>query len=196
MVILRLRFAVVSFALLFSASLPQLSYAQQLKETKPARDGIYSFIEFNPADLQWGRYRLAHENLILESLSFALSGEVQERRNKGEFSEQSLTAGLGLQYYPQSVTLQGGFIRAETNLAVSGLSHAEASRFHVAALKVAGDLGWRVRLSDRLTGSAAYGIRTTLPQVIWTNDTLGSQRWMREGETADVRVQINLGLLL
>lgn len=177
------------------AVFPECS-AQQLRDKQPARDGIYSFVEFNPADLLWGRYRLAQESLILESLSFAWNGEVQENRQKGTFTEQNVSAGIGLQYYPQSVTLQGGFFRAETNFALSGISEGLRPKFHLATMKVAGDLGWRVRLSDRLTGSAAYGVRTTLPQVLWSNNDNQSRRWMQEGESADVRVQINLGLLL
>ncbi len=174
----------------------QDAFAQRLMEKQAARDGIYSLVEINPADLLWGRYRLAHENLLFESLSFAWNAEVQESRQKGKFLEQSLGTGFSLQYYPQSVTLQGAFIRAETNLALLGVSEGVSSKSHLASMQVAGDLGWRVRLSDKLTGSAAYGLRTTLPQVLWTNNDRLSRRWIQEGDTSDVRVQINLGLLL
>jgi hypothetical protein len=191
-----LRFTLTFCLVAFAAAQRSASFAQQIKDKQPARDGIYSFVEFNPADLLWGRYRIAQESLILESFSFAWNGEVQENRQKGKYTEQSFTTGMGLQYYPQSVTLQGGFIRAETSLALSGVSDQRQSKFHLAAVKVAGDLGWRVRLSEKLTGSAAYGVRTTLPHVIWSNNDSQSKTWMQEGDSPDVRVQINLGLLL
>ncbi|MEN9824410.1 MAG: hypothetical protein RI953_155 [Pseudomonadota bacterium] len=175
--------------------------AQRLGERQAAQDGIYSLVEVNPADLMWGRYRVAQESFLFESVSFAWNGEFQEARQKGRYREQNFGAGISLQYYPQSVTLQGPFLRAESNLAVSGVledaqAKASSAKTNLAVLKMAGDLGWRVRLSERLTGSAAYGLRTTIPQVLWTDDTTLSKRWLESGDSLDVRVQINLGLLL
>jgi hypothetical protein len=174
----------------------QDAFAQRLTEKQPAREGIYSLVEINPADLLWGRYRLAQENLLMESLSFAWNVEVQESRQKGKFEEQSLGTGMSLQYYPQSVTMQGAFIRAETNLALMGVSEGSVAKSHLAMMQVAGDLGWRVRISEKLTGSAAYGLRNTLPQILWGKTDNLSRRWIQEGEMSEVRVQINLGLLL
>jgi hypothetical protein len=177
------------------------AYAQKLREKLAAQDGIFSFVEVNPADLMWGRYRLAHENFIFESVSFAWLGEVQETRRKNRFQERSLTAGLSLQYYPQSVSLMGPFFRAETDLTMSDVTEngdpkRSAQSAYISTLKMAGDIGWRVRLSDRLTGSAAYGLRTTLPQVLWSNDEALGRRWLSDGDSLDMRVQINLGIIL
>lgn len=175
--------------------------AQKLSETHSARDGIYSLVEINPADLMWGRYRLANENLIFESLSVAWTGEFQELRKKGDFLERNFATGIGLQYYPQSVTLQGPFFRGEADLAFTSVSDESKGRInskdaHLALIKMAGDMGWRVRLSDRLTGSAAYGLRTTLPQYLWSDNESVGRRWIENGESLDFRVQINLGILL
>lgn len=177
------------------------AYAQKLREKLAAQDGIFSFVEVNPADLMWGRYRLAHENFIFESVSFAWLGEVQETRRKNRFQERSLTAGLSLQYYPQSVSLMGPFFRTETDLTMSDVTEngdpkRSAQGAYISTLKMAGDIGWRVRLSDRLTGSAAYGLRTTLPQVLWSNDEALGRRWLSDGDSLDMRVQINLGIIL
>lgn len=181
--------------------LVQTAQGQSLGGTQPAKEGIFSLVEFNPADLMWGRYRVVHENLLFEGFSVAWLGEWQDTRRKSVFDERSFSTGLSLQYYPQSVTLQGPFLRGETAVALSGVREdAQAKKPELSTnqmlLRVAGDLGWRVRLSDRLTGSAAYGLRTTLPQVLWSQNEELSQRWLDKGESLDVRVQINLGVLL
>lgn len=192
----------LSFCLMLALAGPWWhARAQRLVDRQAAQDGIYSLVEINPADLMWGRYRLAQESFLFEGVSFAWNGEFQETRQKGRYREQNFAAGISLQYYPQSVTLQGPFLRAESNLAVSGVSEeaqakSASGRTNLAVVKMAGDLGWRVRLSERLTGSAAYGLRTTIPQVLWTDDTTLSKRWLQSGDSLDVRVQINLGLLL
>ncbi|MBM3383068.1 MAG: hypothetical protein FJY29_11575 [Betaproteobacteria bacterium] len=167
-----------------------------------ATGAAVSLLEFNPADLVWGRYRFAHENLILDSLSFSLVGEVQDSLRQSQFEEKNIAAGLSLQYYPQSISLNGLFLRAESDLALSKVEEDASARrsaqsASVAHVRLAGDLGWRVRLSDRLTGSAAYGLRTTLSQALWSSDSATAQRWLNQ-KSADVapRVQINLGVLL
>lgn len=165
---------------------------------KSASSSIVSLIETNPADLLHRRYRLAHENLIFESTSFSLTGELQDNLSVGDFEEKSIAAGFGLQYYPQSVSLQGFFVRGETDLALASISDSGTQESSlVAALRLAGDVGWRVRISDRLTGSAAYGLRTTIPQALWSNRPMMSTAWISQrSASSDVRVQINLGLLL
>lgn len=193
------------FLLVLCSAAPQRIYAQTLEVTRPSGDAsgaAVSLFEFNPADLMWGRYRVAHENLILESLSFSLVGEVQDSFRQGRFSEKNISVGMSLQYYPQAVSLNGLFLRGETDLAVSQIEEEASARrgpqeASVANIRLAGDLGWRVRLSDRLTGSAAYGLRTTLSQALWSNDRETGQRWLNQ-KSADVapRVQINLGVLL
>lgn len=189
------------FVFLVSCLCSQKARAEKLRETLAAQEAIFSLVEFNPADLMWGRYRLAYENFIFEGVSFAWLGEVQESRRTNGFLERSLTAGLSLQYYPQSVSLMGPFFRAETDLSVSDVSEDAGSKrparsAYVSTLKMAGDIGWRVRLSERLTGSAAYGLRTTLPQVLWSNDNALGRRWLANDDNLDLRVQINLGILL
>lgn len=165
---------------------------------KSASSAIVSLVEFNPADLLHRRYRISHENMIFESTSFSLTGELQDRITAGDFSEKSLAAGFALQYYPQSVSLQGLFFRGETDLALTSLiDESRGSDSTTATLRLAGDVGWRVRLSERLTGSAAYGLRTTVPQTLWSSQPVMAGRWMEQkSDETDVRVQINLGLLL
>lgn len=198
---LRCSMRIITSVLFLCCFLSPSAHAQKLREKLAAQDGIFSLVEVNPADLMWGRYRLAHENFIFESVSFAWLGEVQETRRKNRFQERSLTAGLSLQYYPQSVSLMGPFFRAETDLTVSDVSEdgdakRRAQNGYVSTLKMAGDIGWRVRLSDRLTGSAAYGLRTTVPQVLWANNEALGRSWLADGDSLDMRVQINLGILL
>lgn len=178
-----------------------IAMAQKLGDKKAAQDGIFSLIEMNPADLLWGRYRIANENLVFESTSLAWVGELQEWRQKGNFKERSAALGLSLQYYPQSITLTGPFFRGETQFSVLGITEYAQNKQtsqsgYLALLKVGGDLGWRVRLSDRLTGSAAYGLRSSLPQILWNSDESLGRRWLENGDSFDVRVQINLGILL
>lgn len=165
---------------------------------KSASVAIVSLVEVNPADLLRRRYRIAHENMIFESTSFALTGELQDTITVGDFQEKSLAAGFALQYYPQSVSLHGLFFRGETDLALSSVSDEKQLTDSTAAtLRLAGDVGWRVRLSERLTGSAAYGLRTTVPQTLWSTQPVVTGRWIQQKSDAnDVRVQINLGLLL
>lgn len=197
-----LKLNVPTLVVFLVASLFQpLAYAQRLSESSVAKEGIFSFIEVNPADLVWGRYRVAHENFLFERISFAWNGEYQEKRTKGRFEEWNFGSGISLQYYPQSVSLQGPFFRAESNLSLSGVREdnsvkQSAGQGKLATIRMAGDLGWRVRLSDKLTGSAAYGLGTTLPQVLWTDNDILSRRWIGDSESMNVRVQINLGLLL
>ena len=77
----------------------QTAFAQKVENTsRSSQDGIVSLIEFNPADLLLGRYRLANENLLMESVSIAWIGEVQENRKLGKYTEKNLAAGLSLQY--------------------------------------------------------------------------------------------------
>jgi hypothetical protein len=163
-----------------------------------AASAIVSLVEINPADLLLRRYRVAHENMIFESTSFALTGELQDTVGVGDFREKSLAAGFALQYYPQSISLQGLFIRGETDLALTNLrDESQSSDSTAATLRLAGDVGWRVRLSERLTGSAAYGLRTTVPQALWSSQPVMAGRWIQQKiDENDVRVQINLGLLL
>lgn len=179
----------------------QRAEAQKGTDVQVAQEGIYSLVEFNPADLMWGRYRLAHENLILDSVSFAWTGEVQEFRKKGDFQERYVSSGIALQWYPQSVTLMGLFVRGESDLGLMDVQDREQAKNTtddglLAVARVAGDIGWRVRMSPRLTGSASYGVRTTLPHTLWNNDEALSKKWAQTGEHVDMRVQINLGLLL
>ena len=169
-----------------------------ISDNKSASSAIVSLVEFNPADLLHRRYRISHENMIFESTSFALTGELQDSVLMGDFKEKSLAAGFSLQYYPQSISLQGLYFRGETDLAVTNLvDEKRASDSTAATLRLAGDVGWRVRLSERLTGSAAYGLRTTVPQTLWSSQPVMAGRWMQQKtDDNDVRVQINLGLLL
>lgn len=196
-----LRLSLAALAL----SYPNQTFAQALEGSRGGAESVgaaVSLLEFNPADLMWGRYRFAHENLVLESLSFSLVGEVQDSLRQGQFEEKNIAVGLSLQYYPQAVSLHGLFLRGESDLAFSKVEEEASARrgpqsANVANVRLAGDLGWRVRLSDRLTGSAAYGLRTTLSQALWSSDGETAQRWLNQKST-DVapRVQINLGVLL
>lgn len=183
------------FAQLLAAWSP---IGNSLSSEKSASTAIVSLVEFNPADLLHRRYRISHENMIFESTSFSLTGELQDSVSMGDFREKSLSAGFGLQYYPQSISLQGLFFRGETDLALTNLmDESSANDSTAATLRLAGDVGWRVRLSERLTGSAAYGLRTTVPQTLWSTQPLMSGRWIQQKSNEnDVRVQINLGLLL
>lgn len=161
-----------------------------------------SLVEINPADLIWGRYRIAHESLIFESVSVGWVGEVQNSVKQGSFEEKNIAAGVSLQYYPQSVTLNGLFVRGECDIALASVTDAVTAKGQMisgksAFVQVAGDVGWRVRLSQRLTGSAAYGLRSTLSQDLWNDRGQMISRWLRQKNgTPDVRVQINLGVLL
>jgi hypothetical protein len=196
----------VSTATLVSISLfYSIAFAQKLETTssdKKSAGAVLSLIEINPADLLFGRYRIAHENLILDGLSFSWIGEVQDTLASRNYEERNIATGVSLQYYPQSISLDGLFVRGESDIALSEVSEGTVGRRRAesgkaATLRIAVDIGWRVRLSERLTGSAAYGLRTTLPQTLWNSNSQLTQRWLiQKSDNPDARVQINLGVLL
>ena len=161
-----------------------------------------SLIEINPADLVWGRYRVSYENLFMESVSIAWTGELQDPFRTDDLAERSLASGVALQVYPQSAALEGFFIRGEADVALAfldrkGNQQKPSSDVTTAALRFAGDLGWRVRMSERLTGSAAYGLRSAIPEALWGGDNPLVQSWLeKRSRHPDLRVQINLGVLL
>ncbi|MEY4063823.1 MAG: hypothetical protein RIR26_31 [Pseudomonadota bacterium] len=161
-----------------------------------------SLFEFNPADLAWGRYRVSYENLFMESASIAWTGEWQDAVNIDDLVERSLASGVALQVYPHSVALDGFFIRGEADVALAfverkGTQQKSPAEATTAALRFAGDLGWRVRMSESLTGSAAYGLRSTVPQLLWGGRNTLTQNWIeKRSRNLDPRVQINLGVLL
>lgn len=189
-----------------SLGLAPRAFAQSLESSASLKNtaarATVSLLEFNPADLMWGRYRFAHESLVIESLSVSIVGEVQDTVKQGRFEEKNIAMGLGVQYYPQAISLDGLFLRGESALALSKVvedatARRAAQSANVASVQLAGDLGWRVRLTDRLTGSAAYGLETTISQALWSNDAQTSERWINEKASEVVpRVQINLGVLL
>lgn len=186
----------------FFSSLAVAQKLETLPSDKKSTGVVLSLIEINPADLLFGRYRIAHENLILDGLSFSWIGEVQDTLARGNFEERNLATGVSLQYYPQAISLDGLFLRGESDIALSEVSddsvgRRKAARGKAATMRIAADIGWRVRLSERLTGSAAYGLRATLPQTLWNSDSKLTQRWViQKSDNPDARVQINLGFLL
>lgn len=192
-------------SVLFVVMITQKAHAQRLDVSKSETGSgaaMVSLVEMNPADLLWGRYRLSYENLIFEGVSFAWTGEIQESFKRGQFEEKNLATGISLQYYPQSVSLTGLFLRGESDVSFATVREDPSARRlqetgDAAVLRLAGDVGWRVRLSERLTGSAAYGLRTTLSESLWSNESQLTERWLREKTVApDIRVQINLGVVL
>ena len=196
---------VLTSTLVSISLLNSLALAQKLETTSSDKKNsgvMLSLIEINPADLLFGRYRIAHENLILDGLSFSWIGEVQDSLANRNYVERNLATGVSLQYYPQSISLDGLFLRGESDIALSEVSEGSVGRRQAesgkaATLRIAGDIGWRVRLSERLTGSAAYGLRTTLPQTLWNSNSQLTQRWLiQKSDNPDARVQINLGVLL
>lgn len=186
----------------FFSSLAVAQKLETLSSEKKSSGVVLSLIEINPADLLFGRYRIAHENLILDGLSFSWIGEVQDTLANRNYVERNLATGVSLQYYPQAISLDGLFLRGESDIALSEVSEGSVGRHHAesgkaATMRIAADIGWRVRLSERLTGSAAYGLRTTLPQTLWNSDSQLTQRWViQKSDNLDARVQINLGVLL
>lgn len=186
----------------FFSSLAVAQKLETLPSDRKSTGVVLSLIEINPADLLFGRYRIAHENLILDGLSFSWIGEVQDTLARGNFEERNLATGVSLQYYPQAISLDGLFFRGESDIALSEVSddsvgRREAASGKASTMRIAADIGWRVRLSERLTGSAAYGLRATLPQTLWNSDSKLTQRWViQKSDNPDARVQINLGILL
>lgn len=193
----------------FIASLGSLGWRFEFAQASESRISggrktthVVSLLEMNPADLLWDRYRLAYENLFMDGVSFAWTGELQGSRQTAGFSERSLSSGVALQVYPQSSVLDGFFLRGEADVAVSFLERKATQQQPVSeattsTLRFAGDLGWRVRMGEKLTGSAAYGLRTTVPQPLWGSENESIRNWLeKRSQNPDVRVQINLGVLL
>ena len=163
-----------------------------------AKSGTFALLEWNPADLLFSRLRFSGEYVIIDGFAFGGIFEHQ-REDKDKFKHGTTAAGVTATQYFDSQTLRGPFVKGEIAAMGSVFTRKDAEEEQEKAiygLHMGIDGGYRFAFTERITGSASYGARRTVPDFIATQGDKAVQDWLSQNKLWTMRVQVGLGITL
>jgi hypothetical protein len=176
---------------------PSETSGQTLKTQTTAKSGIFSALEFNPADLLNERLRITGEYLIVDGFAF---GGVFEGQKRGTslWRHTTLTAGVTASQYFLSQTLNGPFVRGEVGGmgSVFRLNQSESLDKAVYGANFGLDLGYRMNFGSRFTSHAAYGVRRAVPDFFGTQGVNAVKEYESRTKNWTMRVLLAMGVSL
>lgn len=164
---------------------------------KTARSGPYALIEWNPADLAFGRVRGGGEYVIVDGFAFGGAFEYQ-KKDEPDWRSASTAVGVTATQYFESQALRGNFLRGEIDVFGTEFSTKKrgAEKETIFGVNLGADLGYRFSLSERFTGAAAYGVRRVVPDFFATSGDGVEKDFTDNTKRWDFRVQLSLGVTL
>jgi|GEM_PF-669727 len=163
-----------------------------------ASKGPYSVIEWNPADLLWGRVHLSGEYVIVDGFAFGGLAEYQ-KQNSEKYKHATTAVGVTATQYLESQTLRGSFLRGELAAMGSVFTRKDVEvqeEQGVYGLSLGADLGYRFLISQRFTGAASYGVRRVVPDFFTTQGDSPLEDWQTANKAWSMRVQLALGIAI
>ena len=163
-----------------------------------ASKGPYALIEWNPADLMWERIHVSGEYVIVDGFAFGGMAEYQ-KQSDDKYTHATSAAGVTATQYIESQTLKGTFLRGEMAAMGSIFTRKDVDvqqEQAVYGLSLGADAGYRFLLTQRITGSASYGARRTVPDFFAATGDTPVEDWKTHNKHWTMRVQLALGVTL
>lgn len=156
--------------------------------------GVYSLVEWNPADLLKNRVRVAGEYLLVDGFAFGAAYEYQENQYSS-WRYTSMLASITATQYLQSQSLNGPYVKGEFDIYGADVSVRESGRNgFVFGSALGADLGYRFAFLERLTGAASYGVRRYIPGFFETRRGTLYEFYDENTNKWEAQVQLALGL--
>ncbi len=156
--------------------------------------GVYSLVEWNPADLLKNRVRVAGEYLLVDGFAFGAAVEYQENQYRS-WRCTSMLASVTATQYLQSQSLNGPYVKGEFDIYGADVTvRANDRNGLVFGSALGADLGYRFAFLEGVTGAASYGVRRYIPGFFETRRGTLYEFYDANTDKWEAQVQLALGL--